>query len=154
MYLDLTPHSNVVEIVIFWRILYNSQVYFTKYIQMFITSEQIIAQVSAKKRNAVFLMYFMKRLHFFLSTKILIVKNHEERWLFGFLFCHCYVLRSLACSYQRCLSKLQWKRQKNQAFSSFIAPRPVRSRSLSKKGGECAKDCAQETANQVKACAE
>ena len=53
------------EIVFFWRILNNSQVYFTKYIQMIITSEQIIAKVSAKKPNGVFLMYFIEKFVFY-----------------------------------------------------------------------------------------
>ena len=36
---------------------------------MFITFEQIIAQVFAKKQNGVFLMYFIEKLYFWLPNE-------------------------------------------------------------------------------------
>ena len=70
MYLDLTRRSVHTSRYSENRyFLHNSRVYFTKYIQMFITSEQIIAQVSAKKPNGVFLMYFIEKLYFWLPNE-------------------------------------------------------------------------------------
>ena len=78
MYLDLTLPSMHVYVWILWKlsfsrnfytILHDSKANFTKYIQMLITSKRIIAQVSAKRPNEVFLMYCIEKLYFWLPNE-------------------------------------------------------------------------------------